>query len=61
MLNMSAYSPSIQGILEPHETGQRLMPLAPREPLDGEGFGTVGSKLDRRSIFSDGSCLTRRC
>ena len=42
MFNMSTYLPSIQVILELREAGQRLIPLAPREPLDGEGLELLG-------------------
>ena len=33
---------SIQVILEFCEAGRRLMPQAPRQPLDGEGLGLLG-------------------
>ena len=38
MLHLDSYSPKIQSILRPHEAGRRLMPLAPRSPLQGEGL-----------------------
>ena len=42
------YSSRIEEILESHEAGQRLMPLAPREPLPGHGLALL-----RQSAASD--------
>ena len=44
MFDMRTYSSSIQGILEINEAGQRLLPLAPREPLGGEGLELLGRR-----------------
>ena len=51
MFNMSAYLSSIQKILELHEAGQRLLPLVPREPLDGEGLALLG-RNSAEDLFS---------
>ena len=38
MFHLDSYSSKIQSILQSHEAGRRLMPLAPRSPLQGEGL-----------------------
>ena len=38
MFHLDSYSSKIQSILQPHEAGRRLMPLAPRSPLQSEGL-----------------------
>ncbi len=38
MFDHARYGSTIESILGPHEGGQRLMPLAPRGPLRGEGL-----------------------
>ena len=38
MFRLDSYSSKIQSILQPHEAGERLTPLAPRGPLHGEGL-----------------------
>ncbi len=49
MFRLDSYSAKIQSILQPHEGGERLMPLAPRGPIRGEGFdllkGTAAVEL----------------
>ena len=51
MFDMSIYSPIIQGILEEHEAGQRVIPLAPREPFGGEGLELLG-RSSTADLFS---------
>ncbi len=41
MFRLDSYSSKVQSILQPHEAGQRLMPLAPRSALHGEGLDLV--------------------
>ena len=43
MFRLDSYSSKIQSILQPHEAGERLMPLAPRGPIPGEGFDLLRS------------------
>lgn len=49
MSRLEDYSSKVQAILRPHEGGERLMPLAPRGPLRGEGLemlvGTTAEEL----------------
>ncbi len=51
MFDMNTYSPGIQGILEPNGAGQRLLPLASREPLGGEGLTLLG-RSSTADLFS---------
>jgi len=51
MFELSQYSEPIQAILKPHEGGFRLMPLAPREPLRGEGLERL-SRASSEDLFA---------
>lgn len=66
MFDHTKYGPKIESILGPHDSGQRLMPLAPREPLQGEGLERLqGSSAEELlapqaiSSRSDADCV--RC
>jgi hypothetical protein len=52
MFDLKRYSSNIQTILGPHEGGQRLMPLAPREPCRGPGLEFLTAAAPR-TLFSD--------
>ena len=56
MFHLDSYSSKIQSILRPHEAGWRLMPLAPRSPLQGEGLDLLeNTRVDE--LF-DGAPIT---
>ena len=63
MFAISHYSSRIQEILDPHGGGRRLMPLAPREPLEGEGWALLGrsSTADLFSGMSVASSEAAEC
>ena len=50
MFHLDSYSSKIQSILRPHEAGWRLMPLAPRSPLQGEGARPAREHARRRVV-----------
>jgi len=52
MFELKRYSSNIQTILGPHEGGQRLMPLTPREPCPGPGLELLTAAAPRK-LFSE--------
>ena len=53
MFRLEDYSSKVQAILRPHEGGERLMPLAPRGSLQGEGLDLLnGTSVE--SLFDGG-------
>jgi hypothetical protein len=51
MFDPQAYGKAIASILEPHQGGARLMPLAPSGPLQGEAL-TQLRRLSSRELFA---------
>jgi hypothetical protein len=43
MFDPQNYPPPIQQVLSPHDSGERLMPLAPRGPLRGEALAQLAA------------------
>ena len=52
MFRLEDYSSKVQAILRPHEGGERLMPLAPRGPLQGDGLDLLKS-TPAEELFDD--------
>ena len=57
MFRLDSYSAKVQSILQPHEAGQRLMPLTPRGRLEGEGLDLLKNTA-AEELFDGGPIAT---